>query len=58
MFIICTIAGILCLIYFILLLIYSGLTTVFYLIWLFLSAGFLLAGWLFRIRFFRISPPP
>ncbi len=51
MFIICTIAGILCLIYFILLLIYSGLTTVFYLIWLFLSAGFLLAGWLFRIRF-------
>lgn len=58
MFIICTIAGILCLIYFILLLIYSGLTTVFYLIWLFLSAGFLLAGWLFRIRFFQNLPSP
>lgn len=58
MFIICTIAGILCLIYFILLLIYSGLTTIFYLIWLFLSAGFLLTGWLFKIRFFQNLPLP
>lgn len=54
----CTIAGILCLIYFLLLLIYTGLTTVFYLIWLFLSAGFLLTGHLFRIRFFQKLPLP
>ena len=58
MFIFCTIAGVLCLIYFILLLVYSGLTTVFYFIWLFLSAGFLLTGWLFKIRFFQNLPFP
>lgn len=58
MSILCIIAGILCLIYFILLLVYTGLTTVFYLIWLFLSAGFLLAGWLFKIRFFQNLPSP
>ena len=56
--VICTIAGILCLIYFILLLLYTGLTSAFYLIWLFMSAGFLLLGWLFRIRFFQHLPFP
>ncbi len=54
--VICTIAGVLCFIYFILLLIYSGFTTVFYLIWLLMSVGFLLIGWLFRIRFFQNLP--
>ena len=58
MSVICTIAGILCLIYFILLFLYSGLTTVFYLIWPLLSAGFLLSGYLFRIRFFQRLPRP
>lgn len=58
MSVICTIAGVLCLIYFMLLLIYTGLTTAFYLVWLFLSAGFLLTGWLFRIHFFHNLPFP
>lgn len=53
---ICTIAGIFCLIYFTLLLIYSGLTTAFYLIWLFMAFGCFLLGWLFRIRFFHHLP--
>lgn len=54
--VLCTIAGILCLIYFILLLIYSGFTSAFYLIWPFMAAGFLVLGWLFRIHFFRQLP--
>lgn len=56
--VICNIAGLLCLIYFMLLLLYSGFTSVFYLIWLLMSAGFLLLGWLFRIRFFQRLPLP
>lgn len=56
--VICVAAGILCLIYFIVLLIYSGFTSAFYLVWLLMSAGFLLLGWLFRIRFFQHLPFP
>lgn len=58
MTVICNIAALLCLVYFILLLVYSGLTTVFYLTWLLMSTGFLLLGWLFRIRFFQRLPVP
>ena len=58
MFIICNIAGVFCLVYFLLLLLYSGFTSVFYLIWPLMSAGFLLIGWLFRIRFFQNLPLP
>lgn len=54
--VICTIAGVLCFIYFVLLLIYSGFTSVFYLMWLLMSVGFLLIGWLFRIHFFQNLP--
>ncbi len=56
--VICVAAGILCLIYFIVLLLYSGFTSAFYLVWLLMSAGFLLLGWLFRIRFFQHLPLP
>lgn len=52
----CTIAGIFCLTYFILLLIYSGFTSAFYLIWVIMGAGLFLLGWLFRIRFFTLLP--
>lgn len=52
----CTIAGIFCLTYFILLLIYSGFTSAFYLIWVIMGAGLFLLGWLFRIRFFALLP--
>lgn len=49
-------AGILCLAYFFLLLLYSGFTSAFYLIWPAMSAGFFLLSWLFRIHFWRILP--
>lgn len=52
----CTIAGILCLAYFILLLIYSGFTSGFYLIWPVMAAGFFLLAWLFRIHFWQQLP--
>lgn len=55
--ILCTIAGIFCLLYFFLLLIYSGFTSVFYLVWPVMAAGFLLLGWLFRIHFWHSLPP-
>lgn len=58
MSVICTAAGILCLAYFILLMLYSGFTSAFYLVWLMMSAGFLLLGWLFKIRFFQHLPFP
>lgn len=58
MSVICTIASILCLIYFVVLLLYNGLTSAFYLMWLLMSAGFLLLGWLVRIRFFQHLPLP
>lgn len=56
MSILCTIAGILCLLYFILLVLYSGFTSAFYLIWPAMVAGFLLLGWLFRIHFWQHVP--
>lgn len=54
--ILCTLAGIFCLAYFILLMIYSGLTTTFYLIWPVMAVGFLTLGWLFRIHFWQHLP--
>ena len=56
MSLLCTIAGIFCLVYFFLLLLYSGFTSAFYLIWPLLAAGFFTAGWLFRIRFWQRLP--
>lgn len=58
MSIFCTAAGVLCLLYFILLLVYSGFTSAFYLIWPVMAAGFLLLGWLFRIHFWQQLPAP
>ncbi len=58
MFIFCTILGILCLLYFFLLLLSSGFTSAFYLIWPLLSAVFLGIGWLFRIHFWKTLPLP
>lgn len=56
MSILCFLASLFCLVYFLLLLLYSGFTSVFYLIWPVMSAGFLLMGWLFRIRFWQHLP--
>lgn len=56
MTIFCTAAGILCLLYFLLLLLYSGFTSAFYLIWPAMTVGFLILGWLFRIHFFQQLP--
>lgn len=56
MSILCTIAGSFCLLYFILLLLYSGFTSAFYLIWPVMAAGFLMLGWLFRIHFWQHLP--
>lgn len=56
MFLLCTVAGILCLLYFVLLLLYSGFTSAFYLIWPVMAAGFWLLGWLFRIHFWQHLP--
>ncbi len=52
----CMIAGVLCLGYFIMLLLYSGFTSTFYLIWPIMSAGFLILGWSFKIRFWQMVP--
>lgn len=52
----CTAAGILCMVYFILLLLYSGFTSSFYLVWPMMGAGFFLLGWLFRIHFWQQLP--
>lgn len=54
----CMIAGVLCLGYFILLLLYSGFTSTFYLIWPFMSAGFLILGWSFKVQFWQVVPAP
>lgn len=56
MFLFCLILGVLCLLYFFLLLLYSGFTSAFYLVWPFLSAVFLGIGWLFRIHFWKALP--
>ena len=52
----CITAGVLCLCYFLFLLLYTGFTSAFYLIWPFIGAGFLLLGWLFRIHFWQLLP--
>ena len=51
--VVCNIAGFLCLLYFILLLVYSGFTCLLFLIWV-----LMLLGRLFRIRFFQHLPVP
>ncbi len=56
MHILCMAAGILCLSYFIVLMLYSGFTSAFYLIWPMMAAGFFLLGWLLRIHFWRHLP--
>lgn len=58
MSLLCTAAGIFCLAYFILLLLYSGFTSAFYLVWSVLGAGLIFLGWLFRIRFWQHLPAP
>ena len=50
-------AGIVCALYFIILLIYSGFTSAFYLVWPAMAVCFLLLGWLFHIHFFAQLPP-
>ena len=57
MHIICFTAGIVCALYFIILLIYSGFTSAFYLVWPAMAVCFLLLGWLFHIHFFAQFPP-
>jgi len=52
----CTAAGILCLLYFAALLLYSGFTSAFYLIWPVMAVCFLFTGRLFRIHFFQQLP--
>ncbi len=54
--VLCFAAGLVCLAYFILLLIYSGFTSAFYLVWPFMAAGFFLSGWLFKIHFWQHLP--
>ena len=56
MHIICFTAGIVCALYFIILLIYSGFTSAFYLVWPAMAVCFLLFGWLFHIHFFAQLP--
>lgn len=53
---VCMAAGILCLIYFIALLLYTGFTSAFYLIWPLMAAGFLGLSHLFRIHFWAQLP--
>lgn len=52
----CMITGILCLSYFIFLLLYTGFTSAFYLIWPMMGACLLLLGHLFRIHFWAQVP--
>ena len=54
--VLCVAAGLICLAYFILLLIYSGFTSAFYLVWPIMAAGFFLLGWLFKIHFWQHLP--
>ena len=58
MTIFCAAAGVLCLAYFFFLLVYSGFTSSFYLIWPLMGAGFFLLGWSFRIHFWQQIPAP
>ena len=57
MHIICFAAGIVCALYFIILLIYSGFTSTFYLVWPAMAVCFVILGWLFHIHFFSQLPP-
>ncbi len=54
--IICFAAGIACALYFIILLLYSGFTSAFYLVWPAMAVCFVILGWLFRIHFFARLP--
>lgn len=56
MTILCFAAGIICALYFIILLLYSGFTSAFYLVWPVMAVCFLLLGWLFHIHFFARLP--
>lgn len=56
MSVLCFAAGTLCLAYFILLLLYSGFTSVFYLIWPVMAGGFFILGKLIRIQFWQYLP--
>ena len=56
MHIICFAAGMICLLYFIILLLYSGFTSAFYLIWPAMTIGFLILGFLFHHGFFAHLP--
>lgn len=50
--------GIACILYFFLLLLYSGFTSAFYLIWPLMSVGFFVISYLFRIHFLQNLPMP
>lgn len=50
--------GIACILYFFLLLLYSGFTSNFYLIWPLMSVGFFVISYLFRIHFLQNLPLP
>ncbi|MBR5509062.1 MAG: YdcF family protein [Lachnospiraceae bacterium] len=52
----CLIAGVLCLGYFVMLLLYSGFTSTFYLIWPLMSAAFFILGFSFKFRFWQMVP--
>ena len=54
--VLCFAAGILCLAYFILLLVCSGFTSTFYLVWPAMAVGFFMLGWLFKIHFWQHLP--
>ena len=56
MHIICFAAGMICRLYFIILLLYSGFTSAFYLIWPAMTIGFLILGFLFHHGFFAHLP--
>ena len=56
MSIFCALAGLLCLLYFVVLMVYSGFTSAFYLIWPLMAAGSWAIGWLFHIHFFQQLP--
>lgn len=52
----CLITGILCLGYFVMLLLYSGFTSTFYLIWPLMSAAFFMLSLSFRLRLWQMLP--
>lgn len=56
MTVLCISAGVICTVYFIVLLLYSGFTSTFYLVWPAMAVCFIILGWLFRIHFFARLP--